>query len=406
MKHALLKIIGAAALIVFILSACMSGQVTPATTGTTPSTTTAPAVAKVQPTRSADRIVSEAVVTPVQFAYLTFETQGILAEVAATEGQMVKAGDVIARLRGSAQQEAAVAAAKLEVLSAEQAIKDLKKDADVARAEAQLALAQASKALDDATDKRQSKSFKRADQAVVDNQRAALILAEDAFSRANDLWSYWKDKDENDVNRAAALTQFSKAQQELNKARANLNYVESYPDKMEVDLAEGELVLATARYDQAKRQWDLVKDGPNSETLALAEARLENARAQQVAAESTLDDHLLTAPFDGTVITSELKVGQLVGPQSEPLLLADLTRYQVETTDLTEMSVVGIKDGSPVKVTFDAITGLELPGKVLRISPLGEDKQGDITYTVFIDLTKQDPRLRWNMTASVVFDGK
>lgn len=405
MKHARLKIIGAAALIVIVLSACMPGQGTAQTTGAAP-TTTVPAVAKVQPTRSADRIVSEAVVAPVQFAYLTFETQGILAEVAAAEGQTVQAGDVIARLRGSAQQEAAVAAARLEVLSAEQAISDLKKNADVARAEAQLALAQASKALDDATDKRQSKSFKRADQAVVDNQRAALILAEDAFSRANDLWSYWKDKDENDVNRAAALTQFSKAQQELNKARANLNYVESYPDQMEVDLAEGELVLSTARFDQAKRQWELVKDGPNPESLALAEARLENARAQLVAAESTLDDHLLTAPFTGTVITSELKVGQLVGPQSKPLLLADLTRYQVETTDLTEMSVVGIKEGSPVKVTFDAITGLELPGKVLRISPLGEDKQGDITYTVYIDLTKQDARLRWNMTASVVFDGK
>lgn len=386
---------------ILALSACATGQ-TPAKV--TP--TSAPAVAKVQSTKTADRIVSEGVVTPVQFTYLTFETQGVIEEVLAAEGQSVEKGELIARLRGSAQQEAAVAAAKLELLSAEQDLDSLKTNADVARAEVQLRMAQANKALDDAQDKRESKSFKRANQSVIDNQRAALILAQDAFDRANDLWSYWKDKDEADVNRAAALTQYSKAEQELNRAKANLNYVEAYPDQFEVELAEGELQVAIANYDQAKRDWELVKDGPNPLKLALAEARIENAKSQLSAAEASLDDHLLTAPFTGTVVTSDFKVGQLVGPQTSPLLLADLSKYQVETTDLTELSVVGIKEGSVVKVTFDAITGLELPGEVLRISPLGEDRQGDITYTVYIDLTKQDPRLRWNMTASVVFEGK
>jgi HlyD family secretion protein len=71
---------------------------------------------------------------------------------------------------------------------------------------------------------------------------------------------------------------------------------------------------------------------------------------------------------------------------------------------LTELSVVGIQEGTPVKVTFDAIPGLDLSGKVLRIKSLGEDKQGDVTYTVYIKLDDQDERLRWNMTSSVVFD--
>lgn len=401
MKKRLLSSVLVLLVAILALSACATSQ-TPAK-GTP---TSAPAVAKVQATKTADRIVSEGVVTPVQFTYLTFETQGVIEEVLAAEGQSVEKGELIARLRGSAQQEAAVAAAKLELLSAEQDLDLLKTNADVARAEVQLRMAQANKALDDAQDKRESKSFKRANQSVIDNQRAALILAQDAFDRANDLWSYWKDKDEADVNRAAALTQYSKAEQELNRAKANLNYVEAYPDQFEVELAEGELQVAIANYDQAKRDWELVKDGPNPLKLALAEARIENAKSQLSAAEASLDDHLLTAPFTGTVVTSDFKVGQLVGPQTSPLLLADLSKYQVETTDLTELSVVGIKEGSAVKVTFDAITGLELPGKVLRISPLGEDRQGDITYTVYIDLTRQDPRLRWNMTASVVFEGK
>ncbi len=401
MKKKWLSLVSILVLSAVVLSACdMMGQ-----TGATAEPTRA-AVAQVQPTKTSDRIVSEGVVVPVQYTYLSFETQGVVEEVMVAEGETVEAGGLIARLKGSAQLEAAVTAAELELLSAEQALDNLKENADVARAQALLRVAEANKALDDAKDKRQSKSFKRADESVINNTRAALILAEDAFQRANDIWSYWKDKDEYDVNRAAALTQFSKAQQEYDRAKANMNYVEGYPDQFEVDLAEGNLQVAQANYDKAMRDYEQLKDGPNPKDLALAEARLDNAKSQLAAAESKLDDHLLTAPYSGTLVTSDIKVGQVVGPQTSTVLLADLSKYQVETTDLTELSVVSIKEGSAVEVTFDAITGLKLPGKVLRISPLGQDKQGDITYTVYIDLTKQDPRLRWSMTSSVVFTGK
>ena len=50
-------------------------------------------------------------------------------------------------------------------------------------------------------------------------------------------------------------------------------------------------------------------------------------------------------------------------------------------------------------LTFDALPDLTLPGIVARIKPLGENKQGDITYTVIIEPQASDPRLRWNMTA-------
>lgn len=46
---------------------------------------------------------------------------------------------------------------------------------------------------------------------------------------------------------------------------------------------------------------------------------------------------------------------------------------------------------------------MELAGVVSHIQALGEDKQGDIVYTVTITLDQQDSRLRWNMTASVRF---
>ena len=41
---------------------------------------------------------------------------------------------------------------------------------------------------------------------------------------------------------------------------------------------------------------------------------------------------------------------------------------------------------------------------MVRIKPLGENKQGDMTYTVVIQPDQLDDRLRWNMTAAVAIE--
>ena len=82
--------------------------------------------------------------------------------------------------------------------------------------------------------------------------------------------------------------------------------------------------------------------------------------------------------------------------------MADFGEWQIETDDLTELSVVYIQIGDEVDITFDALPETTMTGKVTRIRPIGENKQGDITYTVIVTPDEQDPLLRWNMTATTV----
>jgi HlyD family secretion protein len=82
--------------------------------------------------------------------------------------------------------------------------------------------------------------------------------------------------------------------------------------------------------------------------------------------------------------------------------LADLSAWQIETDDLTELDVVNVQVGSEVALTFDAIPDLEMAGTVQRIKSLGEEKMGDVTYTVVVRPEDYDPRLRWRMTALVI----
>ena len=64
--------------------------------------------------------------------------------------------------------------------------------------------------------------------------------------------------------------------------------------------------------------------------------------------------------------------------------LADLITLQIETDNLTEVNIVRVREGAAATITFDAIPGLTAAGKVVRIKPLGENKQGDMTYTVVL----------------------
>jgi len=114
----------------------------------------------------------------------------------------------------------------------------------------------------------------------------------------------------------------------------------------------------------------------------------------------------LKAPFAGTIASLNLEAGEQVAATVPVAQLADQSAWRIETDDLTEINVVYVNVSDTVDISIDALPDLKLTGTVERIRPLGENKQGDITYTATIIPSNTDKRLRWNMTASVTIDTK
>jgi multidrug resistance efflux pump len=137
--------------------------------------------------------------------------------------------------------------------------------------------------------------------------------------------------------------------------------------------------------------------------LALAQARLDNANAQVVAAESTLSSYVLTAPFDGVVADVAVKVGEQVGTDARGVSVMDTSSWTIETTDVTELEVVNLAVGQNVTFTADALSGVTMHGIVTEISQSSFVQNGDVTFTVRIKATDVDPRLKWGMTVEVTF---
>jgi multidrug resistance efflux pump len=200
-----------------------------------------------------------------------------------------------------------------------------------------------------------------------------------------------------ELNRGATAAEIASAQAQVRQAQAEL-------DAIQVPARPSAIASAQAELRRAQAELDLLSAGARPEAIEMAQAEVASAQASLDEAKAALAETELRAPFAGTLVELTPAVGEQVSP-GEPLVrLADLTVWQVETDDLTEFNVYKVVVGAPATIQFDAIPGLSLPGRVSSVKAIGENKQGDITYTVVVIPDQSDERLRWNMTAVVTIE--
>lgn len=396
------------ALVLFVLIALVACSSAPG------ASQAAPTPAVVVPVKASGNIMADAIVTPVRWMTLSFQMGGVVKTVNVHEGDFVKAGQVIAALDDTdirlsiAQAEAALALAQAQLAQlkappqpaqiavAEQAIQEA--DAAVLAASARLAQVQRGVTAADIAAAEAALAQAQAQQRQAQEQYNKTLECYDVQLPGGSKQEVCPGLGAPEEQARAAL---EAAKQNTAAAQKRLDQLKAGPTKSELDAARANLAAAQAQKARAQAQLDLLKAGATPEQIAVAEAGVKQAQVAVDVAKAQLARLQLVAPFDGTLVTFNLQVGELASPGAPVAKLADLSEWQIETDDLTELNIVRVKEGSPVTITFDAIPDLELTGKVVRIKSLGEDKRGDITYTVIIRPDKHDERLRWNMTASV-----
>lgn len=290
-----------------------------------------PAVPTTEPQASQQqRLIAEGRLLPLNSLGQSFTVPGQVAEVMVEDGDVVTAGQELARLADAPDAEAVLARAEMEALTAQQALDSLLSSADLNLAQTMLAYQQAKE------------------------------QAEAAESRF--------EADASDDNKA----QFDVAQAALKLAEIEVKKLES-------------------------------GRGVNPEQLAAAQARLASARAAVASAQFLIDARVLRASVDGTVVDLSLQAGEQVSAGNPVIVLADFSNWIIKTENLTEMEIAGVQVGQKVEVVLDALPEVILAGQVTHINSRFEEKRGDITYTVTIQLEQVDPQMRWGMTAAVRF---
>ena len=361
-------------------------------------------------------VVAEGRLVPKESAQLGFVSSGHVAEIRVTEGDVVAAGDVIARLgnretleAGIASAQLELAAAQLEWLSAQQDLQSLYDNWPVAATAAQESLTNAREAAR-STERTLSYRTSPADQTDIDVAWSQVVLAENDLDDAKEEFEPYEDKPADNLARATFQSLLAEAQGRYDDAVRRYNALVNTANDFEISQAEANNAIAQARLEQAQKDYDELLIGPDPDQVALAETRIAAAEARVAAAQSSiaaaqaaLDDLDLVATFGGTIVKLDLMVGEQVSPGAPVVTLVDFSQWYVETDNLTEIEVVDIRAGQPVTIIPDALPGIELIGNVDEVADFFEEKRGDVTYTARILLDEIDPLLRWGMTVVVTF---
>lgn len=364
------------------LAACSSGNQTATPPVTTPGT---------------EQVVAEGHIVPLNNLTLFFTPHGRVNELLVEKGQQVSKGQVLARLGDQEAALASLASTKAAQLAAQQAYNDLIRTSDLVHSQSWQVYLQAQQARAAAERAWERLDLKSLDsgiayaQAQVNARKVDLDNAQKEFDK-------YKDLDTSNPTRMNAADALTTAQNNYNEALRKLDEANA-----KKDAPRAALDTARATEAEAKHKFDNTLSGTDVDVLALVNARLEAANANLAVSQSQLDSYELKAPLDGTVADINLKVGQLAGPEAWAFILADVSGWKVETSDLNELDVVKVSPGQAVGITADALPGVVMDGAVEQISLTPKTSAGDVTYTVTILVKNPDPSLRWGMTVEVTF---
>jgi HlyD family secretion protein len=353
---------------------------------------------------------------PHRWANLSFPIGGQVIELPVSEGTRVKAGHVLARL-DTAQLEDAVAMAEAELSRAQAELDRVQagpRPAEITQAEEAVRSAQAARDVAQAQVDQAQAELKRlldgAQPEEVEAAAATLLKAEAALRQAQAEYDKiaWAD----DVGTTPQALALQSATLDYDVAKANYEALLRAARPADIQAAQAAIAAAQAGVAQAdagvgsaQAALDLLKSGATQEEIMAAQAAVQQAEASLTSAQTALKQAVLVAPFDGTVSKIHARLGEQVTPVQpggQPVVvLGDLSKMQVETTDLRETDVGRIAIGQEVDITFDALPDTLLKGHVVHISPKASSEQGGVNYTTTIDFDQFDPRLRWGMTAYV-----
>ncbi len=371
-----IKIFSLLILTALLLTACGADTSTP---------TAEPNVNETSPST----VTAEGTLMPKQSAELAFAQGGVVKEIFIQPGERVSAGDVIVQLIGVESAQAELAAAQLEQTLAQHAVDALHRNALQTSAQTEQALISAQDGYESAANR-----WNLGNEDEATDLELALddyVIAEESYREVRDNLDDVLNLDEDDHDRVDAQEDFDSEKISLQEAYADLKTALAENDKM-LDEELIALLSAVSKLESARELQERLNDANlDPEILTAAESRLDAASAHVSAAQAAVELYELRAPFNGTLLSSDLTVGETVPPMMPVAFVADTSQWIVKTKDLAEVDVANVRVGDSATIKFDAFPDQEFTGTVSKVDPVGKLYLGDMTYQVTIVIDEPDP---------------
>ncbi|MCD2183704.1 secretion protein HlyD [Rhizobium sp. GN54] len=178
-----------------------------------------------------------------------------------------------------------------------------------------------------------------------------------------------------------------------------------------VDEATAARAMAAARSDMTKEALAFLEEGSRSEDIATAAAQVKAAEAALLTARTSLSDTELRAPNDGVILSRIKEPGAIVS-SSDPVYVLSLTAPVWVRSYIGEVDLGRIYPGMKVKVASDTHPGKSYDGTIGFISPVAEftpksvetpELRTDLVYRIRVVIGAPGQDLRQGMPVTLRF---
>lgn len=322
---------------------------------------------------------------------LGFQVAGPVTLVLVRPGDVVKAGQVLARL---------------DTLNLENALRDAKARLEQSRFD----LDKAKRTAESGTDLKAAQvGVSAAWLGVVNAQGSysSTLLRSDVTSDvqmakfwadfwADDLGDKWLRLQEN-PNSDSRRIQYEEAGGRAADAHANMLRIQQDAQN-NLTAAQRGLMSAQQQYLSSLSNYNSLKNGDPVRSAELQVMLNETALTR---AQIDLNNAELKAPWNAMIATVDIATGSQVGA-GPVMTLVDISQLQFVTSNLSERDLGKVALGQTANITLKAFPDAKLTGKVVAIAPLSGEPVGDAaTFAVRIDLDPTDLNLRSGMTGQV-----
>lgn len=361
-------------------------------------------------------------VIPEESVELGFEISGTILSVSKEVGNVVRRGDVLARLDSSTI-SSEILKARAELSLAEASLDKLG-GSNIYEAQIESAKRALIQTMLDAYAAAEDAVYNKTDQVFM-NPRSGRPEISYAFDGYEDL--------RNSINKSrvtmgesldlwkrslADLSVSTYTEENLTSTRNYLSLVSSYINEVSqaVNLFETNSSLSETTLDKYKSDalsaknnlnsssQDLISTEDKLKTLLLEVpvqvARVESARATLLNYQSQLAKTSLTSPIDGIVARQEAKPGQAISLGTN--LASVISQSLIIEAFVPEVLISGVKLNDPASVTLEAYGKKEVfKARITHIDPAETIRDGVSTYKIELAFDKADGRIRPGLTANI-----
>ncbi|MHB8502417.1 MAG: efflux RND transporter periplasmic adaptor subunit [Candidatus Acidiferrales bacterium] len=207
----------------------------------------------------------------------------------------------------------------------------------------------------------------------------------------------------------------SDAKRALDSAKADRNASQAAIADLQVQLRLAQIELRRAQElraagVQSQEQLDTSSSAADSlkAKIELAKEQVLASDARISAAQQAVDNCVITAPYDGIVVSKDAQVGEMVSPISAGggftrtgiATIVDMNSNEIEV-DVNESYIARVKDGQKVTAILDAYPNWEIPAHVRTVIPTADRQKA--TVKVRISFDRLDPRILPDMGIKVTF---